>query len=281
MHFARKAISFTQYVISRWISNKNTRVAASIAFYAIFSMAPTLIIGIFLTGIFVGESVAEHEFLIQIKSLIGEQGARSVDRILKNSLDTGQGIFASVVSFFILCYAATKVFSEMRYALNEIFEVSITGHKEKFKNFLITRLLGLVLVLCLGFFLLASLLLSTLLGTLSHWIVQHSSLDLDALGVVNFLFTLIFIGTLFGLVLKFFPSKPMKWRHVFLGAISSAVVFYLGKEAITLYLLNSTIASLYGATGSIVILLIWVYFSVQTLFLGAEICNAQMKFNKT
>lgn len=279
MHFIRKVVSFTEYVISHWISNRNTRVAASIAFYAIFSIAPILVIGIFLTGLFVGETVAEYEFLIQIKALIGEQGAKSVERIFKNSLDITHGIFASTVSFVILFYSATKVFSEMRYELNGIFEISITGRKEKFKHFLVTRILGLVLVLCLGFFLLASLLLSTLLGVFSHWIVEYSSFDLNSLGVVNFFFTVIFIGVLFGLVLKYFPSKPIKWKQVWLGTLISAIVFYLGKEVITLYLLNSTIVSLYGATGSIFILLVWIYFSVQTLFLGAEICNAQMKFS--
>lgn len=263
---------FIKEVFLNWLTSSHARSAAAIAFYTIFSLAPTLVIGVYIAGSFLGEPEAQAYILKEADELLGDKGADSINTVLQNSIDAPSGGIATLISIFILFYGSSIVFSELRYVCNDIFHVSHSRGRDQILGVLKARLFGVALVISLGFFLIVSLVISALQSAFNDWLVSEIPAAYAALENVNLLSSIFLVTFVFAALLKFLPSKKIPWRHVFPGAIVSSIIFAFVKGLIGLYLGNSSVSSAYGAAGSLIVILIWVYFTVQILLLGAEIC---------
>ncbi len=256
-----------------WIDDYASSMGAAIAYYTVFSMAPLLIIAIAVAAIFFGEQAARHEMLEQLRALLGDQGANAVEMMLTNAQKPKQGTIASVLSVATLVIGATGVFNELESDLNRIWKVrgpEVSG----IWHLLRARLLSFGLVLAIGFLLLVSLIISAGLAAWGkYWGGMFSGME-TVLQAVNFLVSLLVITVLFALMYKILPSVKIAWRHVWLGATVTALLFSLGKFVIGLYIGKSSIASSYGAAGALVVLLLWVYLSAQIFLFGAEFTKA-------
>ncbi|MBW4664538.1 MAG: YihY/virulence factor BrkB family protein [Chroococcus sp. CMT-3BRIN-NPC107] len=253
-----------------WNKDKASRLAAALAYYTVFSLSPLLIIAIAIAGAIFGEEAARGEIVGQIQGLVGKDGAEFIQTAIESAAKpTEGGGFASAVSVVVLLFGASGVFSQLQDALNTIWEVQ-PDPKAGAGGFIRARFLAFSMVLGIGFLLLVSLLLSATLsgviGYLGHLFPIISSL----LQVANFVLGFIVTTVLFGLIYKFLPDVKIKWNDVLIGAAITSLLFSIGRYVLGLYLGNSSFGSTYGAAGSLVIILAWVYYAAQILFFGAE-----------
>ena len=255
--------------VNDWFTHRDASKGAALAFYTLFSMAPILILVIAVAGTFYGTQEAQDEIIIQLRDLIGSKGSEAIQLVLSGAHDQTQGLQATVLATVLLLFGATSVFAELKASLDEIWQLSTT-HEVSLWDVIRTRLLSFGLVLVLAFLMMVSLVLSAALAVLEHYwggIWQDASLALSTLaGILSF----SVIATLFAVIYKMLPRVDLSWHDVFIGAVGTAGLFTLGKIAIGLYIGNGTIVSSFGAAGSMVALLLWVYYSAQIFFLGAE-----------
>jgi membrane protein len=267
-----KAIwNFIVEVIEKWISDKAAKLGASLSFYTIFSLAPLLIIAIALAGLIFGENAARGEIVGQIKGLVGKEGAEVVQTALKNSSNQETGIISLIISMATLAVGSTVVFVELQESLDMIWKVKPKPGRHLIRGLLKDRLQSFAIVVTTGFLLLVSLLISALLSALSNYVNEKFvPVPIIILDIINNLFSLGVIFLLFAMIYKILPDVDIHWNDVWIGALVTALLFVAGKFLIGLYIGSSTLSSTYGAAGSLVILLLWVYYSAQILFLGAE-----------
>jgi membrane protein len=263
-------IQFIQKVFHEWTQDKVTRLAASLSYYTIFSLAPLLVIIIAVVGLILGADVVQERVLAQLQGLVGAEGAQLINNLLNNTRRLDTNILAAVLAIGTILLGATGVVGELKDALNTIWNVAPKPGNGLFRTFF-ERVLSLGMVLGLGFLLLVSLILSAGLSAVgervssyfTEWVIVAQVLDLViSFGGVTLLFALLF---------KYLPDVKIAWRDVWVGAVVTALLFTLGKYALGLYLGNSNVATPFGAAGSLVVLFIWVYYAAQILFLGAEI----------
>lgn len=266
---ARMAIT----AFKAWSKDQVPRRGAALAYYSLFAVGPVLIVAIAIAGAVFGAEAARGEIVGQIDNLIGTQGAQAVQSVLAAAGRKTRG--ATIGGIVALIVAATGAFLELQAALNTIWRVkqkktaNIKLHM-KIWNLVWKRLKSLGLVVSLGFLLLVSLAVSAGLSALGGWLARTTSIAPALLDTFNILFSLAFITTLFALIYRILPDVELQWRDVWVGALITAGLFTLGKEGIGLYLGRSSTASAYGAAGSLVVLLLWVYYSAQLVLLGAE-----------
>ena len=250
-----------------WIDDDVPTHAASLAYYTIFSIAPTLIIAVAVAGSIFGAEAARGEIQHQIQGLVGESGAKVIEDMMASAAKPGAGLVASLIGIVILTFGATGVFSALQTALNHIW-----GVEPKKTNgvvaFLRTRILSFGMVLGVGFLLLTSLVVSAGISALGAWL--HSGQFERVWQTANFLVSFGVVTMLFAMIYKVLPDIKIAWRDVWLGAAVTAVLFNIGKFLIGLYIGKSSVASSYGAAGSFAVLLVWVYYSAMVLFIGAE-----------
>jgi membrane protein len=245
-------------------------MGAALAYYTLFSAAPLLIITIAVAGLFFGQEAAQGEIVAQIQGLIGREGATVVQGLLKSASDPARDIFAMVVSIITLVIGATTVFAELQSDLDRIWRVPAPANENNILNLLRSRLLSFGLVLGLGFLLLVSLVVSAAIAALGKWwngIFNGWEVLLHAL---EFSVSLACSTLLFAMIYKIMPRARIAWRDVWIGAAVTALLFGSGKSLIGLYLGKAGVASGFGAAGSLVVLLVWVYFAAQIFLLGAE-----------
>ena len=253
--------------MNHWLDDDISTHAASLAYYTVFSIAPTLIIAVALAGAIFGDEAARGEIRNQIAGLVGKAGATVIEDMMTNASKPGAGILASVLSVVVLLFGATGVFAALQNALNYIW-----GAPKRQVNgiilFLRTRFLSLAMVFGVGFLLLVSLVLSAGISALGDYL----GMGLTGFGwqALNFGVSFVFVTVLFSMIYKVLPDVKVAWGDVWLGAAVTAVLFNIGKALIGLYLGGGSVASSYGATGSLAVLLIWIYYSALVLFLGAE-----------
>lgn len=258
-------------VFDKFISDKAPKLGAALSFYTMFSLAPLLLIAISVAGFIFGEDAARGEIVVQIEGLIGREGATVVQTALKNARYSGEGIVAIVISFFTLLIGSTIVFVELQDSLNMIWKVKPKPGRNIVKGLIKDRLRSFALVIATGFLLLTSLLVSASISALNNFISDSFyELPVMILEISNIIISFGIIYLLFMLIFKFLPDVHIHWSDVWIGALVTALLFVLGKYLIGLYLGTSTLSSTYGAAGSLVVLLLWVYYSSQILFLGAE-----------
>jgi membrane protein len=272
-------VKLIKETISEWSEDKASRLAAALSYYTIFSLAPLMVIIIAITSLFLGEEAARGAISGQIDQLIGQQGALAVEDLVQNANFFTQNnkrtsILATLVGVATLLLGATGVFGQLYDALNTIWEVQpITNKKGIIASvieILQQRFLSLTMVLGIGFLLLVSLVFSALVAGLTEMIGQVIPAQ-ELFGyVLDFVLSVSLISVLFALMFKFVPDARIAWRDAFMGGVVTALLFTLGKILIGIYLGNSGTASSFGAAGSLVLILLWVYYSAQILFLGAE-----------
>ena len=256
-----------------WKEDKASRLSAALAYYRIFSLAPLLIIVIAITGLFWQQQAVQQQVMGQIQGLVGVAGAKFVSDLLTSASNPARGITATIFGIITLIVGALGVFNELHNALNTIWEVKeeeTKGFFQSIKKIIFDRFLSFTMILGIGFLLLVSLVISAGLSAVQITIGNSIPLSEIVLQVVNLVISVGVITILFALIYKFLPDAEIAWRDVWLGAFVTALLFSLGKLAIGIYLGNSAVASSFGAAGSLVLLLIWIYYSAQILFFGAE-----------
>jgi membrane protein len=258
-----------QETFQEWSEDKASRLAAALAYYTIFSIAPLLIIVIAIAGAVFGEEAARGEIVRQIQGLVGRDGAEFIEIAIRNASQPKTGAIASIISILLLLLGATGLFTELQDALNTIWEVKPKPGRAM-KNVVRQRVLSFAMILGIGFLLLVTLVISTALTA----IVGYFSNLLPGVDliwrVVNFLLSFTVSTLLFGLIFKVLPDVKITWSDVLIGAAITSILFSLGRFLLGQYLGNNTFGSTYGAAGSLVVILAWVYYAAQILFFGAE-----------
>ena len=249
-----------------WIDHRAGSKGAALAFYTLFSMAPILILAIAGAGYFFGAEAAQGEIVAQLEALVGRNGAEAIRALLAGARNPASGLVATLVAGVLLLVGATSVFVELKASLDEIWGIEPPRGRAVIA-FLRTRLYSFGLVLVLAFLLLVSLALSAALAVLERVVGGASPYELYAL--LSSAISFAAITCLIAVIFKVLPDAPLSWRDVWIGAAITAGLFTLGKYAIGLYLGNSAVASSFGAAGSLIALLLWVYYSAQIFFFGA------------
>jgi len=255
--------------IQEWQEDKASRLAAALAYYTVFSLAPLLIIAIAIAGSIFGPEAARGEIVEQIQGLVGTEGAKVIETAIQNANRPNVSSIASIISIIVLLFGASGVFAQLQDALNTVWGVQPKPGRAV-KGFLQKRLLSFSVVLGIGFLLLVSLIVSAALSALSNY-ASDVLLGVGFLwSLLNWVLSLGVITLLFAMMYKFLPDVKISWSDVWIGAIITAILFTIGKSLIGMYLGRGSFASTYGAAGSLVIFLAWVYYSAQILFIGAE-----------
>lgn len=252
-----------------WINHRAASKGAALAFYTLFSMTPILVLAIAIAGKIFGAEAAQGEIVAQVQGLVGPNGAQAIQALLAAARDPNAGLIATLVASVMLLLGATSVFAELKGSLDEIWGID-KPHQSAFMVLLRTRLISFGMVLVLAFLLLVSLVVSASLAILEHYAHGVLGSSAVALTTLSSLISFSVIACMFAVIYKTLPDAPLSWRDVWIGAAFTAGLFSLGKYAIGLYLGNSGVASSFGAAGSLIALLLWVYYSAQIFFLGAE-----------
>lgn len=244
--------------------------SASIAFYTIFSLPAILIIMVTVAGSAYEQQDVQGSLMEQIETLIGTESAKEVKLILENAKGTATSTVAKIVGIATLLFSATTVFVSMQNALNKIWGIRPKPEREILK-FIVNRLLSLAMVISIGFLLLVSLVIDTLIIVFRDFIAEYlTGIAFELVAMANIAFSLLIITLIFAMIFKILPDAKIMWRSVWVGAFVTTLLFVLGKYLIGLYLGTSSIGSAYGAAGSLVLLLIWVYYSSLIVLFGAE-----------
>jgi membrane protein len=252
-----------------WWDDDALRLGASLAYYTLFAIAPILLVATAIAGMVFGAEAVRGEIVGQLDHLVGREGARAVQSLLEGASQQQAGILATILGSITFVVAATGAFLELQAALNTIWRVKPKAGAN-LRAFLMDRLRSFGLVLAIGFLLMVSLAVSAALAALSGSLARRSPSIPLVWNAVNVLVSLVVTTALFALLYRFLPDVHLRWRDVTTGAFVTAVLFTIGQQLIGLYLGQSSVASSYGAAGSVMILLLWVYYSSQILLLGAE-----------
>lgn len=253
-----------------WLDDFAPSMGAALAYYTIFSLAPMLIIVIAIAGFFFGHHTAQGEIIQQLRDMVGDTGAAVIEGLLKSVSEPGKGIIAATLGIVTLVIGATAMFGELQSALDRIWKVPAETKRSGLWEIARKRLLSFGMIMGLGFMLLISLLLSAVLAALGKWWGSLLGNWGIVLQVLNIAVSFAVITSLFAMIYKFMPRASLPWRDVWVGAAVTALLFTIGKFLIGMYLGSSNMASGFGAAGSLVILLAWIYYSAQIFLLGAE-----------
>ena len=251
-----------------WSKDNAAQLAAALAYYTIFSIPPLLIITLAITGYFYNTDTTQNQLLAQMGGFIGPQTVDFVRSLLKNSTQSSNGAIASIISIVVLLAGASGVFIQVQYALNKIWDVPQKqgrSLKKTLKNHFLSFLMVLAIGLLFLFFLILSGVISLIIGYMN---LSPQNMFLPE--VINFLVLFVMTTILSAMIYRVVPDKEITWTDVWLGAAVTALLFMLGRYAIGLYLTISKSASAYGAAGSLIVLLLWIYYSAQIFLLGAE-----------
>jgi membrane protein len=247
--------------VESWWQDNAMRLGAALAYYTVFSLAPFLIVVISVAGLVVGSSVAEQQIVDEISHVIGPDGGRAVAALLASARRPGTGRLATLTSLVTIVVGATAVFTELQSGLNGIWRVRLA--EAGVGRVVRARLRSFAIVIGAGFLLVVSLVLHALAVAVQTWLGSTIGFTQDALA-------LLMSTLMFAMIFKVLPDTPVAWRDVGVGALVTALLFMVGQWALGRYLGTSSVASIYGAAGSLVVILVWVYYSAQVFFLGAE-----------
>ena len=255
--------------VTEWLEHRASSKGAALAYYTLFSVAPILVLVIAIAGFFYGQAAARGELMSQLQGLLGTQGAEAIQLVLAGARNHDQGRIATLIAGALLLFGATSVFAELKASLDEIWQVPPLKEAGAW-DMIRTRLLSFGLVLVLAFLLMVSLVISAAMAILENYWEGHWKDAAVLFSILSNLLGFAVIACLFAVIYKMLPRVRLSWRDVMIGALGTAFMFSLGKYAIGMYIGNSGVASSYGAAGSLVALLIWIYYSAQIFFLGAE-----------
>lgn len=260
-----------------WLQCNAFSYAGSLAFYTLFSLAPVVIIAVTVIGLVLGEQAAQGEIVAQFQDVMGEDAARVVENAVSQSRIEESGLFPTLAGVAALVVGATTVFAQMQHSLNVIWSVAAKPSRNNLLILLKNRFFSLMVVLAIGFVLLVSLMLGVALQAVLNFTVQFLPFVKVLLGGTEFIVALVVITGLFATIFKVLPDVILSWRDVFFGAVVTALLFSLGRYGIAAYLAYTATASTYGAAGSVVLILLWVYYSSLILLYGAAFTRVQLQ----
>lgn len=270
MHFNPKtAFELTKDSAKAWSEDKASRLAAALSYYTIFSIAPLLVLAIAVAGLVFGRDAASNQLFGEIRGLVGDQGAQAIQTMVQSVNQKGGSILATLVGIATLLLGASGAFGQLQDALNTIWQVQPKPGLG-IKGFLRTRFLSFSMVLVIGFLLLVTLVISAVLSALGHYLEGILPIPPAVMQLLNFTISFGVTALLFTLIYKVLPDVTVRWRDVWIGGVVTAFLFSVGRYLIGLYLGRGSVSSAYGAAGSLVLILLWIYYSAQILFFGAE-----------
>ena len=253
-----------------WMDDYAPSMGAALSYYTLFSLAPLLVLVIAIAGMVFGQEAAQGAIIAQLQGIMGKEGATAVQGLLQAAREPSTGIVASVVGGFLLLLGATAIFAELQTDLDRIWQVPAKEKPSGMWGWLRSRVLSFGLVLGLGFMLMISLVVSAALAATSEWLGGGTAAESVLANVLNFAASFALFTVLFAMIYKLMPTAKISWHDVWMGAAVTALLFNIGKSLIGLYLAKSSVASGFGAAGSLVILVAWVYYSAQIFLFGAE-----------
>lgn len=259
--------------VNAWIDDNAPRLGASLAFYTLLSLAPLLIIVVAVAALVFGQKAAQGQLIWEIQDLVGKEGAQAIQGLIQSAYKPGAGAMATILGLLTLIFGASAVMAELRDALNIIWHVPAPAAFSSLRSFVRLaeeRFYMFGLVLGVGFLLLVSLALNAAISALGTLFGSQLPVSESALRLVIFVSSFLVATFLFAAIYKFLPDTRLKWSDVIVGACFTSLLFTIGKQLIGIYLGRASFGSTYGAAGSLVIVLVWVYYSAQLFFLGAE-----------
>ncbi len=265
-----KLFRLIKEAVLAWIDDFAPSMGAAISYYTIFSLAPLLIIVIAVAGAIFGQDAVQGQIVGQLQGMMGKEGASAVQNMIKAANEPTKGIVASVISFVLLLVGSTTVFAELQSALDRIWHVPEKAKPQGIWAILRARVLSMGLILGLAFILMVSLVTAAAVaafGTLASGMLPGSELLLQA---INIAISVGLSTVLFAMIFKYMPSISIEWRNVWVGALVTALMFEIGKWGISLYIGKSGTTETFAAAGSLVVVLLWVYYAAQIFLLGAE-----------
>lgn len=273
-HFLQNMKNILVQASLAWIEHDASTRGAALAFYTVFSFAPILIIALGVVGLFIDADTVRAHLLPQMQSLLGGAGVSAVQTLLASARYMGKSRAATAIGVGTLLIGASTVFVELQTSLDRIWGVPKQNRKRGLWRFLRSRFLSLGLVFAVGFLLMVSLLVSTILAAVGAWLSSYLGEWQVSIFAVDVLLSGVISAALFALVYKYVPQEHLNWRDVWVGASVTAILFNMGKFAIGYYLGKSAFSSVYGAAGSLLVLLLWTYYSAQIFLFGAEITKS-------
>ena len=274
----KKTLELVKQTFAGFSEDKIMKKSAALAYYTIFSLAPLILIIMWTVSFFFGQDASEGRIFDELNELVGAKAANQIQSVIHQLSLSEKSGFAIIVGVVTLIIGSTTVFIEIQDSINAIWGVKAKPEKG-WKKMIVDRVLSFSIVIGLGFLLIVSLMVSTLVDILSGYLMQIFPDSMAILfGLINFGITFIIIAILFGIIFKFLPDAEIQWKHVRSGAIFTAVLFILGKYLISLYMQYMAPESAYGAAGSIIIILLWVYYTAAILYFGAEFTKVYTKW---
>jgi membrane protein len=270
---ARGLLKLITAAASEWSADNALRLGAAVSYYTVFSLGPVLVLSIQIAALCFGEQAARGELAGQLSQLVGADGAQAVEAMLAHARKPASGALPSILGLIVLLFGATGAFVELQSALDSIWKAAARP-AAGIRGFVVNRLLSFAMVLSIGFLLLVSLVLSTVLTALGQYFEHLFGASLTWLHLISSGITFVLITVLFALIFKILPNVRLEWRDVWVGAALTSLLFSVGKFLIGLYLGRSALSSAYGASASLVIVMLWTYYSSLILFYGAEFTKA-------
>jgi membrane protein len=262
--------SYIRQVFKEFSADNILKYSAALAYYTVFSIAPLLVIISTLSGFFFGKEAVKGEVYNQLNGLVGSIAAVQIQDTIKNIHLTGNNFFASTVSLIVLLIGATSIFGEVQDSLNKIWGLRVKAKKIWWK-LILTRLLSFSLIISVGFIMVVSLVLNAIISAFGNFLSKYiHNFSVYFIETTEAVLSFVVATFLFSLMFKLLPDAKIRWRDVLFGGFITALFFTLGKLAIGFYLGKSNLATIYGAAGSIIIIMVWVYYSAIILYLGAE-----------
>ena len=271
----RKTGQTLKIAFKEWWSKDPFKESAVIAYYAIFSLPGLLVVIITIAGFIFGREAVSGHVAAQIQSMLGKETAEQIQEMIETASESKNSIWATIIGAITIIVGATGVFAQFQKSLNIIWEVKADESKSGILHLLRVRLFSFGLIIAIAFILVVSLVISSMLSAFGDWITGSFSESLSVLvQALNFLVSLVILSLLFALMFKFFPDAKIKWRHVWVGAIVTALLFEIGKFGLSMYFGKADPGSGYGTAGSIILIMLWVSYSSMIVFLGAEFTRA-------
>jgi membrane protein len=260
--------------VAAWIDDYAASMGAALAYYTLFSIAPLLLIVISIAGLVFGDDAARGQIFAELRELMGEDGAATVQSLLQSVNKPAQGVLATLVGGAVLLVGAMSVFGELQNSLDRIWRAPPRADSSGLWSLVRSRLLSFGMILGIGFLLIVSLVASAAVAALGKFSADFFGAWVVLAEALNFTLTFVFVTATFAMIYKVMPRVRIGWPDVWLGAAVTALLFAIGKSLIGLYLGRSSFASGFGAAGSLVVLLLWMYYSAQIFLLGAEFTRA-------
>jgi membrane protein len=271
----KNILSIFKISFKQWFSKDPFRESAAIAYNAIFSLPGLLVVIISLAGYFFGHDAINNRIAIRISDIFGVETAEQIQHIIANASQTNNSFLAALIGVITIFIGATGVFVQFQKSLNVIWEVEADESKSGVWNLIRVRLFSFGLIISIAFILMVWLVISTLLSAFGDWLTSYFTESLlIVLQVVNYILSLFIIALLFALMFKFFPDAKIKWNHVWIGSIVTALLFEIGKFGLGVYFGKANPGTGYGAAGSVVLIMLWVSYSSMIVLYGAEFTHA-------